>query len=175
MSSEPSAARDAQPASRAAQVEAARTVALNQLSTRDRSMAELRRAVARRGVPQDVADEVLGRLAEVGLIDDAAFAEGLASSRMTHSLRGRHRIRQELTEKGVSREQAAEVLAQLDPQDEVDAARRFAEKRARSMAGLERHVAYRRLGGALARRGFPGHVVEQVLAEVFAEWGSANL
>lgn len=175
MSSEPREPDAPEAASRSAQVELARTVALNQLAVRNRSAVELRRAMARRGIPEDVATEVLDRLGEVGLVDDAAFASGLAASRLSHSMRGRHRIRQELAERGVSREEADQVLAQLDPESELDAARRFAEKRARALSGMERHVAYRRLGGALARRGFPSGVVEQVLGETFAQWGSANL
>jgi len=162
-------------ASRAAQLGLARTVALNQLAVRDRSAAELRRAMARHGIPEDVATEVLGRFGEVGLVDDAAFASGLAASRLSHSMRGRYRIRQELVERGVSREEADHALSQLDPESELDAARRFAEKRMRSLSGLERHVAYRRLGAALARRGYPSGIVEQVLGETFAQWGSANL
>ncbi|HMR49369.1 MAG TPA: regulatory protein RecX [Arachnia sp.] len=175
MSSDPREQATPEAASRPAQVELARTVALNQLAVRDRSAAELRRTLARRGVPDEVATEVLERLGDAGLVDDAAFASGLAASRLSYSMRGRHRIRQELAERGVSREEADQVLSQLDPEAELDAARRFAEKRARSMSGLERHVAYRRLAGALARRGFPAGIVEEVLGEVFAQGGSANL
>ena len=44
--------------------------------------------------------------------------------------------------------------------------RAVAAKRARSLAGLEPHVARRRLAGVLARRGFPSDVVTRVLGEV---------
>lgn len=162
-------------ASRAAQRELARIVALNQLSARDRSAAELRRALARRGIADDIVTEVLERFGEVGLVDDAAFASGLASSRVAHSMRGRYRIKQELEERGISREEIDDTLARLDPDDELDAARRFAQKRIRSLSGLERRVASRRLGAALARRGFPSRIVEQALGEVFEEEGSDNL
>lgn len=175
LTSDPTRTDGDRESTRAAQLELARTVVVNQLAARDRSSAELRRAISRRGIPQDVADEVLDRFGELGLVDDAAFAASLTSSRVAHSLRGRYRIRQELAEKGVSGEQVSEALAELDPEAERDAARKFAQKRARALAGVERRVAYRRLGGALARRGFPADIVEQVLAEVLSEWGSANL
>lgn len=111
MTSDPTRTDGDRESTRAAQLELARTVVVNQLAARDRSSAELRRAIARRGIPQDVADEVLDRFGELGLVDDAAFAASLTSSRVAHSLRGRYRIRQELAEKGVSGEQVSEALA----------------------------------------------------------------
>lgn len=52
----------------------AREIALRQLTVRARSRAELAKALARSGVPDETGEQVLDRLAEVGLIDDTAFA-----------------------------------------------------------------------------------------------------
>lgn len=165
MTSEP----DAQ--ERAAQLEVARKIALDQLATRARSEQELRQVMKRRNVPADVADEIIERFTEVGLIDDAAFAEALTASRSGFALRGRARIKQELQAKGIDREVAEEALAQLDPADELEAARTLAQRRARSMSRLEPHVARRRLAGVLARRGFSAGIVSTVLSEVLdADW-----
>ena len=153
---------------RATQLEVARKIALDQLAVRQRSEQELRTVFKRRNVPADVADEVIERFTEVGLIDDASFAQALAESRSKHSLRGRTRIRQELQAKGVEREIADEVLAELDPEQEREAALQLAQRRLRSMARLETQVARRRLAGVLARRGFSGSIVSSVLAEVFS-------
>ncbi len=151
---------------RATQLEVARKIALDQLNVRQRSVHELRTAMAKRNVPEDVAEEVLGRFREVGLVDDAAFAASLTASRSEFGLRGSRRIRQELQQKGVDREVADEVLSSLTREDERDAALRLAERRARSMSGLEPHVARRRLMGVLARRGFPSGIVTSVTDEV---------
>ncbi|MHA7860758.1 regulatory protein RecX [Tessaracoccus sp. Y36] len=151
---------------RVTQVEVARKIALDQLATRARSEQELRTVMKRRNVPADVADEIIERFTEVGLIDDAAFAQSLTSTRAEFGLRGRVRIRQELQAKGIDREIADEVLAQLDPEDEREAALTLARRRVRSLTGLERHVARRRLAGVLARRGFSGGIVSGVLEEV---------
>src|SRR6266571_7802107 len=48
----------------------ARGLCLQLLSVAPRTRAELATALDRRGVPENVAAEVLGRFAEVGLIDD---------------------------------------------------------------------------------------------------------
>ena len=135
------------PEPRERQLEVARTIALDLLTARQRSIKELRDAMAKRNVPADVADEVLERFGEVGLVDDSAFAASLVASRSRYSQRGRARIRQE-------------------PGDELESARAVAAKRARSLAGLEPQVARRRLAGVLARRGFPSDVVTRVLGEV---------
>lgn len=161
---------------RATQVEVARKIALDQLATRARSELELRQKMARRNVPEDVAEEIIARFTEVGLIDDAAFAQALTASRAEFGLRGRARIRQELQAKGIDREVADEALAELDPEDEREAALTLARRRMRSLANLERHVARRRLAGVLARRGFSSGIVSSVLEDVLAtdSWGDGS-
>lgn len=154
---------------RATQLELARRIALDQLAVRQRSVSELRRTLARRNVPQDVADEVIERFTDVGLLDDAAFAATVTQSRSEHSGRGRARIRQELRAKGVDREVVEEALAKVDSEDEYRSALEVARRRLRSLAGLEPHVARRRLAGVLARRGFPGSVISSVVAEALNE------
>lgn len=147
-------------------MEVARKIALDLLAVRQRSEHELRVAMAKRNVPADVADEIVQRFVEVGLIDDAAFTEALVASRAGYGHRGRARIRQELQLKGIDREVADEALAGLDPQVERQAALELAERKARPMERLEPHVARRRLAGVLARRGFDVAVVASVVAEV---------
>lgn len=154
---------------RASRLEVARAIALELLSVRQRSTHELRTALAKRNVPVDVAEEILARFAEVGLVDDAAFAVALTASRSGFALRGRHRIRQELQARGIDRELADAALARLQPEDEYAAALALAQRRARAMAGLEPLVARRRLMGVLARRGFPGAVVAAVTDQVLGE------
>lgn len=147
------------------QLEFARRIALNLLGARARSADELRRAMSKKLVPEDIAEELLSRFEAVGLVDDQAFATALVNTRTKVARRGSRRIRQELREKGVPEELAAEALAAVDPQDELEAAMAFAAKRVRSMSGLDDTVVKRRLYGALARRGFGADVVRRVVAE----------
>ncbi len=151
--------------SRDEQLEFARRIALNLLETRARSEAELRRAMARKDVPEEIAEELLSRLTAVGLVDDEAFAVALVNTRTKVARRGGSRIRQELREKGVPDDVAAGALAQVAPEDELEAAVTFAAKKLRSMSGLDDAVAKRRLYGALARRGFGPDVVRRVVED----------
>src|SRR5262249_30355355 len=54
--------------------EAAREICLRLLAAAPRTRAQLASALHRRRVPDEVAEDLLGRLADVRLIDDAAFA-----------------------------------------------------------------------------------------------------
>jgi regulatory protein len=144
----------------------AREIVLRKLTAQARSRGELAKALAQRRVPEQTAAEVLDRFEEVGLVDDAAFAESWVRSRQSRRHLSKRVLRQELVRKGVERENIDNALEQIDPDDEYAAARDLAAKKYRTMAGLDRAVAYRRLAGALGRRGFGPGTVSRVLAEV---------
>lgn len=146
----------------------AREIALRQLTVRARSWAELARALKRKGTPDDVSKVVLDRLEEVGLIDDEAFArDWLAAG--DRRRRSRSALLAELAEKGVAREIVDEVIAELDGDRDYLVARGYAETKLAGLARVEPAARYRRLAGALARRGFAAEVVAQVTREVLAE------
>lgn len=147
---------------------AAREIALRQLTGRARTRLELSRVLSRKSVPEDVAESVLDRLTEVGLIDDAVFARDwlAAGGRRQKS---RRVLLGELAEKGVDRELIQEAGAELDAERDYGVASSFAARKAAGMAGLEPVVRYRRLAGALARRGFPASLVAQVTREALAD------
>lgn len=151
-------------------IEFARKIALDLLSARPRSEAELRAALGKKDVPPEIVDELCQRFNEVGLLDDAAFAATLATSRSQHSGRGRMRIRQELRQKGVDDEVAQAALEEISVDDEIEAARAVAAKKQRALGKLEHHVAKRRLVGVLSRRGFSSSVVMQVADETLLGW-----
>ena len=58
-----------------------REICLRQLSVRPRTRTELADAMRKRGIPEEVAAEVLDRYGEVGIIDDEAFARAWVTSR----------------------------------------------------------------------------------------------
>lgn len=144
----------------------AREIVLRQLTVRARSRHELATALAKRKVPDEVAGRVLDRMEEVGLVDDASFAEEWVRSRQQRRHLSSRALQQELRRKGVDPDQVSEALEGVEPDDEHAAALALAEKKMRSMTGLEPQVRRRRLAGALARRGFSSALVGRVLDEV---------
>ena len=144
----------------------ARTIVLRKLTAQSRTRAELERALRSKEVPEEAAAAVLDRMGEVGLVDDAAFARDWVASRQQRRHLSRTALRRELQTKGVDRDVIDEALADVGGADEHRAALDLARRRAAPMAGLPREVAYRRLGGVLARRGFSASVTARVLSEV---------
>ncbi|WP_127571044.1 regulatory protein RecX [Georgenia faecalis] len=155
--------------------EVARTIALRLLAAAPRSRAQLATKLADRGVAEDVAAALLDRFEEVGLLDDAAYAEMLVRTR--HAERGlaRRALVAELRAKGITGEVAEVALEQVDDEDEEASARALVARRAPATRGLERDRRRRRLGGMLARKGYPpGLAMRVVDAELAAEDDAAQ-
>jgi regulatory protein len=116
-------------------------------------------------VPDDIAERLLDRFEEVGLVDDEAFARAWVQSRQPGKGLARRALAQELRHKGVDDETAAIALDEVDSDDEVEAARTLVRRKLRAVASLDRDVAVRRLTGMLARKGYPSGVCFRVVRE----------
>ena len=152
-------------------VDVARQICLHQLEHAPRTRAELAAVLRRKGVADDVADEVLGRFADVGMIDDALFAQLWVTSRHRgRGLAGRA-LSQELRRKGVDDTSIAEAVASIDPAQEVATARALVDRKLRATAGLPTEARVRRLAGMLARKGYPAGTAFRVVKEALAAEG----
>jgi len=145
------------------EVEKAYERALNFLSYRPRSEAEVRRNLRRKGLDDEVVEAVVDRLVRAGLLDDEAFARYWVENRLQFNPRGIRGLRYELRKKGVPDEIIADVLAELD---EEAAARTVAESAIRRFASLPPVEFRRRLGAYLARRGFAYAVIQPLIEEI---------
>ncbi len=157
------------PAKRAEQ---ARALCLRLLTVRARTRAELEGQLTKRGYPEDVSAAVLDRLTDVGLIDDADFAEQWVRSRRVNAGKGKRALAAELRTKGVDDEVIDEALADID----AGAERQRAEELVRAKLRRERLAddddtkVMRRLVGMLARRGYSqGLAFDVVNVELAAE------
>lgn len=144
----------------------ARTIVLTKLTARARSRQELADALRSRHVPDDVAERVLDRFSEVGLVDDAAFARAWVESRQSSRGLSRRALAMELHRKGVDVDVAADSLSDIDDEQEYDAARRLVEKKLRSTRGADPRARWRQLVGVLARRGYSAPLSVRVVADV---------
>lgn len=133
----------------------ARRIALTALSTAPRTRAELAGLLAKREVPGDVAAGVLDRFGQVGLIDDAAFADAWVESRHAGRALGRRALGDELRRKGVDPETASTALDQISDEDELTSARSLVRRKLPGSRDLDPAKRDRRLLGLLARRGYP--------------------
>lgn len=153
----------------------AKEICLRLLTDRARTVKELRDALVRKEIPENVADRVLERFDEVGLVDDEAFAGQWVRSRHHHRGLGRRAIAQELRRKGVAKEIADEALTEVDAESEQARARELVAKKIRTVkvgTREERASASRRLVGMLARKGYGAGVAYTVVREAIAARGA---
>jgi regulatory protein len=148
---------------------AARETALRLLERTRRTRADLERRLKDRGFAPAVIEDVLDRLAAVGLVDDAEYARAWLAGRWGRRPSGWRRLEGELRAKGISADDIAAGRARLEQEqggaaDEVSAARRLASLAERRYRTLEPRLRQRRLYALLARRGFDGDVIRAALA-----------
>ena len=163
----PGSAADLQP--EADPEQAARTILLRRLTAAPRTREELRTDLLKRGIPEQTADRVLDRFAEVGLIDDAAYARMWVESRQRSRGTAGSVLRRELRAKGIDDADAQEALAAIDPAAERERAVRLVEAKLASTARLEPAVRQRRLASMLQRRGYSSGMAYSVVRQVLGE------
>lgn len=155
------------------QVEAARDLVLRRLDRSAAPRAALAALLERKGTPAKVAQEVLDRLEEAGIVDDTAYAELLARTRFAEKGAARRAIADELRRKGLGEQDVASALGQIGADDELAAATAIAAKKLAATTGLDPLVRRRRTLAALGRKGYSmevcAHALERALAQEDAD------
>ena len=106
---------------------------------------------------------VLDRLTEVGLIDDAAYAQAYVRVKQRDRALGRSALRTELRRRGIAAPVAETAVGQVDDESERARAEAFVARKIHSVAPAGPEAARRRLLGALSRRGYPTEVALSVV------------
>jgi regulatory protein len=149
-------------------------IAVRFLGARPRTRWELERRLRRAGAEDPVVEATLERLAEIGYLDDAAFARWWGEQRDRHAPRGRRMIEAELRQQGIDRdvieahrvEHASPERAPEDaslPGSEADRAREALERHLRGRPLPTDSRALQRVGMFLMRRGFDPETVRSTL------------
>jgi regulatory protein len=154
----------------------ATAAALRSLAVQPRSEQDLRDRLTRRAFPRHAINAAVERMQELGYLNDVAFARFWVEARQAATPRSRRALAFELGRKGVNRELAAETTAGLSDED---AAFEAAQRRLRTLRGLDRATFTRRLGSFLASRGFSYGVArktvdrcwEDIAADVVSDAG----
>ena len=154
--------------------EQARALCLRLLTGTPRTRGQLAEAMRKREIPDEVAEHVLERFQEVGLIDDQAFANAWVESR--HRGRGlaRRALARELQHRGVAAELVTEAVGLLDSEQEEQTARELVRRRLPGTRGLDRDKRIRRLAGMLARKGYPEGLALRVVRDALAAEGTVE-
>jgi regulatory protein len=149
----------------------ARSIALRRLAVAPQTRAQLDDAMRRRGVPDETRERVLDRFGEVGLIDDAMFAEAWVESR--HAGRGlaKRALAFELRRRGVEPAVVDKAVESLPAQQEEATARALVAGRLAGTRNLEPATRTRRLAGMLARKGYPAGLAFRIVRDALEAEG----
>jgi regulatory protein len=149
----------------------ARLICLRMLTAAPRTRAQLAAALRRRGVPEDAAEAVLSRFADVKLIDDTTFANAWVESRHHgRGLSGRA-LAAELRQRGVASGDIQAAVQRLGPEQEVATARSLVARPLAATRGQPTPVRVRRLIGVLARKGYSPALAYRVAREALEQEG----
>ena len=140
----------------------ARAVGL--LARRSHSQWELRRKLRQKGHAPEAIEAAMGRLAELGYLNDQAFASELVRRR--GSLRGPRALSAELAARGVDRAQADAAVAEFDAESQLDAATRLVERLYARTPGIGYRQMLDSIGTKLLRRGFSTTIVRTACRSV---------
>ncbi|MEO7664516.1 MAG: regulatory protein RecX [Candidatus Limnocylindrales bacterium] len=175
--------------------------ALRFLESRARSVAEVHRRLTMAGYREDLVTAAIGRLGDLGMLDDAAFATQWVESRDRSKPRGERALQVELRQKGLdsvtiagalevrrgaARDAAAAAL-EADPEHEFGgsasgeapsadegAARRLIARHARALERVADPRARRQRAYALLSRSGFGPDVAASVAREFLEVSAAD-
>lgn len=142
--------------------------ALRFLSHRPRSISEVHRNLAQKGLEPAVIDAAIARLEKLGYVDDLAFARYWVANREEFNPKGPLALRYELRQKGV----ASAIIDQvMDEVDFAETAYRAAQRHAAHLHNrpLHRLEFQQKTYQYLARRGFTAEIVEDAIARLLEE------
>jgi regulatory protein len=152
------------------QAEDAREVAYQQalklLNYRARTSLEVRQNLVKHKVDEAIIAEVLQRLEENGLLDDARFAQAWVENRSDLRPRSRRALAYELSQRGLDRQVIEQSLEGLDDEE---LAYQAALKQARKFKQLEWQDFRQKMYAFLGRRGFNYEVSAPVVSRIWAE------
>ena len=140
--------------------------ALKLLSFRPRSKKEILDWLERKKILPTLQKQILGKLEELNFLNDEEFVKWWIEQRTIFRPMGRRRIEMELKQKGISGELVESIKYQVSSKDEIEFARKAAEKKIRLWQNLPPDKFRQKLTGFLARRGFSWETIKDVIKEI---------
>lgn len=148
-------------------IAAAEQALLKKLRTRSLSIREATTVLRGHDISAESVEDILETCERRGYLNDTALAEQLVYAATSRLGQGRQSIAQTMTKRGIPRDIADHAMAEL-PDDDLERALEFAQKKARSMSGGDPQAALRRLVGQLSRRGYPSNVAMTAAKQALA-------
>lgn len=149
-------------------INAAKEYALNFLSYRPRSSAEVSAYLIKKGFGETVAHDVVRNLKTLGMINDRDFARMFLSDQLRKKKQGPNLLRQRLMAKGIDTATIEILLNEFVSSDEqIQMATSLVQKKFASQLRKKKLLPkeYQRISSFLYRRGFTPDVIRTVLKQ----------
>ena len=143
--------------------------AVNFLSYRPRSSAEIRKNLRKYEVPELCIEPTIERLEKNGFLNDADFARSWVENRNTFRPRGERALRVELRQKGLSDELIQSTLDEMVNEEELVYSAGLKQAKKLAKRNLEWQDFRKKLAAFLARRGFGYGVISPILSQLWDE------
>ncbi len=134
-------------------------------------LEQLLRRLTERGHEPSLVERAVARLESAGVVDDDEFARHFVRVRAPRGY-GPSRLLTDLLARGVDRRVSERAVAEVSHAEGTDSetmARSLAEKRARQLGSLATKRKQQRLLAYLARRGYRGRAVREMVAEIVSD------
>lgn len=129
---------------------------IKMLKYRERSRYEIETRLKQKSFPPRDIEEAVERLTFLGYLDDQRFAEAWIRNRNQTKPMGKHRLRNELKEKGVPADIIEDKIADfLKEYDERKLAESIIQRRVNNQS-------WRKTANFLYRRGFDGNIIKSL-------------
>ncbi|MEJ6348722.1 recombination regulator RecX [Holzapfeliella sp. He02] len=147
----------------------AEQAALNFLSYKMRSITEIKQYLAKKEYAEEVSQQVVTRLQEMGYLDDAAYAKAFIVDSLRLKKDGPYQIMQKLKQKGVNSEISEQQLAEVRFEDWEEVALRTISSLVKQTAKYSKRQLETKIRQKLMARGFSGDLMTQLMQSVEVE------
>lgn len=143
--------------------------ALHYLGFRMRSEQEVKDKLAEIGYGQAVILEAIVKLRRLGFVNDETFARAFVETQKKTSGQGPRAIQQKLQQKGISKELQEQILHEYAGDEQVEIARKMAEKESRKNKAESPQQKETRIQQSLLRKGFSYEIIKEALSSLLFE------
>lgn len=118
------------------------------------------------GCLPDEQDLLIAWLQSLGELNDADYAQRFVHASVQRKPMSATHLRAALLAKGIPKDVVIETVDQVDPDELLRGARQLADKKMRSLAGVDNSVQREKIQRYLAGKGYTWQVIKQVLESV---------
>lgn len=148
------------------EIEKAFNRALHYLGFRMRSEHEVKQKLLDNGYGEAVVLEAIVKLRRLGFLNDENFSKALLETQKKTSGQGPRAIRQKLEQKGIRKELQEQILSDYSEDEQVEVARKMAEKEARKNRTESPRQKEMRIQNSLLRKGYSYETIKEALSHI---------